>query len=304
MTFLQLQTLYWIVRLGGFSAAARHLNASQPAISTRIRQLELAIGAALFDREQRGLRLTAKGEMLYAEAERLIDHVARIRYNLADPHLVDGTVRLGAAELIAVTWLAALVSRLNEAYPKVRAELDVDLTLPLLEKLKAGRLDMVLLPGPIADSGLVRHSVGRARFAWMASPRFAIPRRPYRPAELTRWPIMTLSHQSNLHRVLEEWFADDEAELRRADVCNSLSVLTEMVVAGIGLGYLSLLQTEGMRERGLLEIIETQPPIEDLEYLVVYSRRGTPPLALKIAELAAAVSNFDMGKPEAAIRPA
>lgn len=292
MTFVQLETFYWIVRLGGFSAAARRLNASQPAISARIRQLEASLDAKLFDREQKGLQLTATGQALLAEAEALVDHVARIQNSLGTSEMVGGTVRLGVAELIAVTWLPALVSRVNAAFPKVRVELDIDLTLALLEKLQDGRLDMVFLPDPISDSSFARRSVGRARFQWMASPRFKIPRQRYRPADLTRWPLMTLSNQSNLHKVLEDWFAAGDAELKRAHVCNSLTVLTELVVAGIGLGYLSVLQTQRMLEAGILESLEIDPAIAELEYFAAYPRRGMLSVGPKIAELAAQVSTF------------
>lgn len=292
MTFVQLETFYWIVRLGGFSAAARRLNASQPAISARIRQLEASLGAELFDREQKGVQLTAKGQALVAEAEALVDHVARIQNSLSAPTMVGGTVRLGVAELIAVTWLPALVSRVNEDYPKVRLELDIDLTLALFDKLQTGVLDMVFMPGPISDSTFERRSVGRARFEWMASPRLQIPSRRYRPTDLTRWPIMTLSNQSNLHRILEDWFADGDAELRRADVCNSLTVLTELVIAGIGLGYLSVQQTQEMVESNLLKILDVDPPIAELEYFAAYPRRSMLFLGPKIAELATQVSTF------------
>ncbi|MBI1384366.1 MAG: LysR family transcriptional regulator [Rhizobiales bacterium] len=292
-TLIQLETFYWVARLGGFSAAARHLNATQPAISARIRQLEHLLGARVFERDSRGIALTPSGESLFLEAEELIRHVGRIRYDLSDPRLIAGRIRIGVAELVAVTWLNALVSRLNETYPKVRIELDVDLTLSLSEKLAAGGLDVAILPGPIADSSLELHSVGSAPFAWMASPSLGVPAGPITPKDLAAWPIITLSNRSNLHKLLEEWFARGSAQLRRIDVCNSLSVVTQMVLAGLGISYLSVLQTREMVGSGRLHIVETTPTIAALEYFVAFPRRSTAPLAAAVARLAVEVSNFD-----------
>lgn len=299
LTLIQIETLYWIARLGGFSAAAKHMSATQPAISARIRQLEEQLGARLLDRDRKGIRLTAKGHALYAEAEALIQQIGRIRKEISDPTVVTGTIRLGVAELVAVTWLSALVSRLNEQYPRLRVELDVDLTLSLFNKLEAGELDIALLPGPISDSRLSSRSVGTVPFAWMASPALDLPKRLLSPVDLARWPIITLSNQSNLHRVLEEWFAHANAELRRVDICNSLTVVTEMVVSGIGVGYLSVPQTLALVERGRLSVLETTPPIPRLEYFAVHSRSATQPMASVVAGLAAANSTFDPVAPAA-----
>lgn len=293
MTFTQIETFYWVARLGGISAAARHLNTSQPGVSARMRQLESDLGVRLLERSRRGARLTERGQALLEEAEQLIARIGQLRHRIGDPGTVMGTIRLGVAEMIAVTWLATLVSRLNESWPRMRLDLDVDLTLNLMEKLKAGRLDVVLLPGPIADSTLMRHPLGTIRFAWMASP-CQHPRAgaPLRPVDLAAWPILTLSRQSNLHMVLENWFARGSAELRRIDVCNSLTVLTEMVAAGLGLGYLSITQTRRLREAGQLVVLETTPPIADLEYLAVYPRRGAATMAGSVASAAQATSTF------------
>ena len=57
--------------LGGFRAAAEKLSATQPAIS-RIASLESDLGVRLFDRDVRGIKLTAKGRELLSHAERML----------------------------------------------------------------------------------------------------------------------------------------------------------------------------------------------------------------------------------------
>ncbi|MDF3605779.1 LysR family transcriptional regulator [Paracoccus sp. DMF-8] len=52
-TLKQLETIYWIANLGTFERAALKLNTTQSAISKRIQELELAVGAELFDRSLR-----------------------------------------------------------------------------------------------------------------------------------------------------------------------------------------------------------------------------------------------------------
>ena len=62
---------------GGFTAASRRLHIAQQVLSTQIRQLEDALGLVLFHRTSRGVRLTAAGENLQAEARNMFDQMER-----------------------------------------------------------------------------------------------------------------------------------------------------------------------------------------------------------------------------------
>jgi DNA-binding transcriptional LysR family regulator len=64
MNVKQIETFYWVVRLGSFRAAADRLSTTQSTVSMRVMQLEKDIGMALFDRTRRNARLTQKGRAL------------------------------------------------------------------------------------------------------------------------------------------------------------------------------------------------------------------------------------------------
>ena len=72
MTFKQLEAIYWVARLGGFSQAAQKLYTTQSALSKRIQDLEALFDTPLFDRTLRTARLTEKGEEMYALSKRLL----------------------------------------------------------------------------------------------------------------------------------------------------------------------------------------------------------------------------------------
>ena len=71
ITLKQIEALQWVVQLGTFERAAIKLNTTQSAISKRIKEFEVATGVSVFDRSQRGARLTEKGEHLLAMAQRI-----------------------------------------------------------------------------------------------------------------------------------------------------------------------------------------------------------------------------------------
>lgn len=293
MTLKHLEALYWVWRLGSFTAAAERLHSTQSAISMRIRDLEEALGQELFDRTARAARLTAKGQELVGYAERVMELMAEIKARIGDPTIVSGIVRIGVTEYVALTWLPDLVRELNARFPRVTLEMNVDLTLSLLDKLSGGEIDLAMLPGPIVQPGLRNISLGFVEFAWMASPALKIPDRSMTPRDLDNWPILTLSKTSNLYAQLERWFEESGAVGRRTDTCNSLSVLASWTISGLGIGYLPVEHFGRDIRAGRLRMVDVTPKLADLEYVAALDRRHPQPLAQSVAELAVTVSTFE-----------
>ncbi|MBK6804134.1 MAG: LysR family transcriptional regulator [Betaproteobacteria bacterium] len=293
MTLKHLEALYWVWRLGSFTAAAERLHSTQSAISMRIRDLEEALGQELFDRTARAARLTTKGQELVGYAERVMELMAEIKARIGDPTIVSGIVRIGVTEYVALTWLPDLVRELNARFPRVTLEMNVDLTLSLLDKLSGGEIDLAMLPGPIVQPGLRNISLGFVEFAWMASPALKIPDRPLTPRDLDNWPILTLSKTSNLYAQLERWFEESGAVGRRTDTCNSLSVLASWTISGLGIGYLPIEHFGRDIRAGRLRMVDVTPKLPDLEYVAALDRRHPQPLAQSVAELAVTVSTFE-----------
>ncbi len=293
MTLKHLEALYWVWRLGSFTAAAERLHSTQSAISMRIRDLEEALGQELFDRTARAARLTTKGQELVGYAERVMELMAEIKARIGDPTIVSGIVRIGVTEYVALTWLPDLVRELNARFPRVTLEMNVDLTLSLLDKLRGGEIDLAMLPGPIVQPGLRNISLGFVEFAWMASPALKIPDRRLTPRDLDNWPILTLSKTSNLYAQLERWFEESGAVGRRTDTCNSLSVLASWTISGLGIGYLPIEHFGRDIRAGRLRMVDVTPKLPDLEYVAALDRRHPQPLAQSVAELAVTVSTFE-----------
>jgi DNA-binding transcriptional LysR family regulator len=292
MTLKQLETFYWVCRLGGFAAAAKHLHSTQSAVSMRIQDLESSLGIPLFDRNQRSARLTAKGQDLIQYAERLMTVASEIRHRIGDPKVLSGTVRLGVTEFVAVTWLPGLVAAINENYPDIALELDVDLTLTQLRKLQNGDLDVAVLPGPIEEPGLTNVPLGSVEFAWMASPKLGVPRQRLTPRDLHAWPLLTLTYDSNLHKLLARWFEAGNATIRRANACNSIGVLAALTMAGLGVSYLPRKHFARDIDDGRLQVLDIAPRLPDLEYFAIFEKRQIQPLSQTIAQLARQYSTF------------
>jgi DNA-binding transcriptional LysR family regulator len=151
MTFDQIRTFLWVARLGGFRKAAERLHLSQPAISTRISNLEQELRVPLFERGPGELVLTKHGTLLLSYAEQMLFVEEEIKQRVANPSEAEGLFRVGASETIAQAWLPEFLKAFSEQYPRVNVDLTVDISLNLRASLLERKLDLVFLMGPVSE---------------------------------------------------------------------------------------------------------------------------------------------------------
>jgi len=141
-----LRTFVTGFELGNFARAAERLGRSQSAISTQLRKLKDQVGVPLVQKSGRGLALTTAGESLLGYAKRMLDLNDEAVDCLRGAD-VEGWARLGLPQDFAESWLPAVLARFSRAHPKVRIEVQVDRSGPLVEKTMKGELDLALVWG-------------------------------------------------------------------------------------------------------------------------------------------------------------
>jgi DNA-binding transcriptional LysR family regulator len=287
-----LEALLWISRKGSFSAAAKQLNTTQPAISMRIRELERRLGVTLIDRSRGRARLTPKGMECASYADRMVSLSSHLVQSVANLQALEGRVRVGVSESVALSWLPRLVTRANREYPQAVLEIDVDITARLWSRLAAGDYDIILLPEPIAQAEVMTESLGTLEFAWMASPQLKVPKGPLGPRQLEHLPIVTVSRESNLSAVIETWFQRGRATPHVVNYCNSISAVASLTIAGVGISILPPSLFAAAVKAGELVRLETDPPLQPIRFWAVCPLSEVQPLSRQIARLAQETSSF------------
>jgi DNA-binding transcriptional LysR family regulator len=135
-----------------FGRAAKRLHMTQPPLSQTIFALEEMLGAALFDRNRRGVTLTAAGAALLPEARRLLAQAGEL------PDLVrraasgeTGRLTLAFVSSADYSVLPPLLRAYRAAYPQVQITLQEATSDRQLEELLEGRIDAGLLIPPLPD---------------------------------------------------------------------------------------------------------------------------------------------------------
>lgn len=293
MNLQQLATFYWTSKLGSFTDAAAKLNSAQSTVSMRIAELEEELGVRLLERSKRHLRLTPKGRDLLRYAEEIGILVEEIRHHIGQPEQISGSLRLGVAELVALTWLSDLVAALNARYPRIEVDLDIGLSGRLQDDLAAGALDLVILPMPFrAKVRAAAVSVGAMPFRFLASPALALPQRRMSPRDLQDWPVITLGPDSVISDLQDSWFQSCGARPLRLDRSNSMEVSAKLVRSGLGISLLPYGFYAEDVAAGRMRVVEVEPALPDVEFFALTSSDRNAPLVAVAVELAVALSTF------------
>lgn len=106
--------------LGTMTAVSESLRLTRPAVSQHIAQLEREVGVALIERDRNGVRLTAAGLRLAAQAQDLLARVEEIEADVAQAHnRVSGPIRIAAFGTFATTVVPTVIRRLIERFPEI-----------------------------------------------------------------------------------------------------------------------------------------------------------------------------------------
>lgn len=168
-----LRQLTYLVELAerlNFREAAQARFVTQSTLSAGIKELESVLGVQLVERDRRTVRLTAIGEDVVTRARGVLvaanDLVESARIT-AQP--LSGPLRFGTIPTIAPFLLPEILSPLRRAYPDLKLYLREDLTDRLLERLRAGSLDVALIALPYDAEGLHVEALFKDEF-WFVVP--------------------------------------------------------------------------------------------------------------------------------------
>jgi DNA-binding transcriptional LysR family regulator len=146
MTLAGLRVVREVATLGSFTAAARTLGYSQPAISRQVAAMEAAAGVPLFVRNARGVSPSAAGAAVVARAGRILADVDSLRRDLDGlGDRLAGRVRLGVFPAAAAVLAPRAIARLAGEHPGLEVRLTEASTPALLREVRAGRVTVAVI---------------------------------------------------------------------------------------------------------------------------------------------------------------
>jgi LysR family hydrogen peroxide-inducible transcriptional activator len=145
----QLRYFCAVAETGNFTRAAEREQVAQPSLSQQIMKLEEELAVRLFDRLGRSVRLTDMGQMFLPRARAILSELRAAKEEVAQRQSsVSGPISVGVIPTIAPYFMPTRIAMFSRQYPEAALSVVEDVTVRLMDRLRAGLLDMAVMALP------------------------------------------------------------------------------------------------------------------------------------------------------------
>ena len=265
MTLTELKYIVAVARERHFGRAAEACFVSQPTLSAQLKKLEQTLRVTLVERQPNNVQLTPVGREIAERSRRMLaqgEEIEALARANADP--LGARLKVALIPTIGPYLLPRVTQKIRKALPKLKLMLYEHQTESLLDKLRAGEIDLGILALPVPDDNLRTRVLYQEDFVLALPDGHPLARKSrVRVGDLDQQSVLLLEDGHCLrdqalevcHRV-----SIKEAENFRA---TSLETLRQMVGAGVG--------------ATLLPLLAVQPPVPLTPDIRLLPFRGTAP---------------------------
>jgi DNA-binding transcriptional LysR family regulator len=232
----QLRTLVAVAELGSFSAAARSLNLTQPAVSLQIRELEHRFGVKLIERMAKRAYPTAPGKLLAEQAKRIFAECevadgAMRRYR--DGWL--GRVRIGTTMTALTYELPPIVRQLHQDHPGIDLVVTNMPTRDSVDRVLRNEIDLALVTLPV-KSPLLKVIALRNEMLVAIFPKTStdIPD-VVTPDYVARHPFVVEQPRGAVHALIFQWLAEQLPLAVEPMQIGIIEAVKSAVASGLGM---------------------------------------------------------------------
>jgi molybdate transport repressor ModE-like protein len=279
-----------VARCGSFSAAAKSLGLTQPAVSFQVRALEKEYGNTLIDRSTGRCRLTDAGKSLLSHAHAILEKEEELKREMMERSgVISGPLSIAASNIPGEYILPPVLALFRERHPHAEPRLEITDSGEVLKRVRAGEVDLGATGYRDNDERLAYGELCRDRLVFIAPPRHPLSsRRGIKPAELKSetmiWREEGSGTRSHMARVLEDLGL--EGITRGAVELGSTMAVIQAVSAGAGISLISLWAADAYIGNGKLAVLDLEGPgFERLFFYVTLRHRHPQPAISALIEL-------------------
>ena len=232
---------YYVAKCGSFTRAADILLSNQPNLTRAIKNLEQELGCTLFERSNKGVKLTNVGERLFLHVSAAVEHFQEAESEITDNQsLQRGMLSIGASEIALRCFLLPILNKFSERYPKVRIKISNISSPQALSMLKSSLIDLAIVTSPIEQSpDLSQHTlkifsevaVGGNSFSHLATGK------PLSWKELSEYPIISLGSHTATYEFYLQQFMTEQLPFHTDIEAATADQILPLVQHNMGIGF-------------------------------------------------------------------
>lgn len=233
------KVFYYAALNGSLTAAATELSISQPAVSQALKQLESVLGAKLFVRSSRGIRLTPEGQVLYGHIKAGYEQILLGEKKLSSMLRLDyGELKIGASDMTLKFYLLPLLEKYHEQFPGIKVTVTNAPTPETLNLLGQGKIDFGVVSTPVANKQDLRVlPVKEIEDVFVAGRKFIqYKNRMLDFQELEKLPIISLEGNTSTKKYMDDFLKKNGVELHPEFELATSDMIVQFALRSLGVG--------------------------------------------------------------------
>ena len=258
-TFRQLRVFNEVARHLSFVRAAENLHLTPPAVTMQVKELEGHVGMPLFDRKGKQVSLTTTGEYMLVYARKILATVKDAE---------DAAARLQRAETGVLTigfvstakyFLMRLLAEFRTLHPGVDIQISIGNRDQLVGMLQNSEVDIAVMGRPPKELQTRAEPFAAHPHVFVSAVDHPLAHRDHlRVEDLRPFDFIVREKGAGTRAAMEKFFEDTHVEPRMKIELHSNEIIKQAVMAGLGLGFLSL-HTIGLElEHNLIRMLDVE----------------------------------------------
>lgn len=240
ISFDYYKIFYEVARCKSITLAAHRLCLTQPTVSKYIQNLEQDLGCKVFIRSQKGVALTAEGQLLFQQVGRACQQMERAKGTIQDyVNCQNGKINIGASELTMRYFLLPYLERFQHQFPNVNVQIHAYSTPESVSSLNLGTIDFALSITPIEEaydfhitevSDFQDIVIAGNRFTHLQDQLLSLE-------DLMKYPIVCMEKGTTTRKFWDSIFQKYGLELQPNIEVNSNDLIPPTVLHNLGIGF-------------------------------------------------------------------
>lgn len=269
---------YFVAKYGSFTKAAEILLSNQPNLTRTIRSLETSLGCTLFERSNKGVRLTADGEKLYDHISIAFEHIEAGEQEISSKNsLKKGVISIGASEIALRCFLLPILNEYRQKYPGIQIKISNVSTPSAVTMLKSALVDLAFVTTPIeSDPELSRKNLRPLREVAVCGDAFSSLANSDTPVSFKRIakkPIVSLGPKTSTYEFYLKLFIEHGASFSSDIEAATADQILPLVRHNLGIGFVPFDFLEDITEDSGIHEIPLKEEIPK-RYITLLKKKG------------------------------
>ena len=231
---------YYVTKYGSITRAANALTLNQPNITRTIKNLEAELECTLFERTNKGVRLTPEGERLYEHIRTAVEQIQAGEEEVSlNKSLQNGIISIGATEVALRCFLLPILGAYHSKYPGVKLKICNYSTPQAISALQKGLVDLAVVTTPTGELGSLKAlricsfretAICGNVFEHLAGKEISIK-------EISEYPLIALSRGTKTYEYYRDFFSEHGLPFEPEIEAETADLILPMVQNGLGIGF-------------------------------------------------------------------